>query len=132
MDFSDTKDEAAFRAEARQWIAENAPAYLHEALATSGFGSTRTGEYDPLEEARKWQKKKADAGWACIQWPRAYGGQDATPIQSVIWNQEEGVYGRLSGTFIIKSRASQEVHFKDDFGHVAHGIHKFVPNEASN
>ena len=101
MDFSDTKDEAAFRAEARQWIAENAPAYLHEALATSGFGSTRTGEYDPLEEARKWQKKKADAGWACIQWPRAYGGRDATPIQSVIWNQEEGVYGRLSGTFII-------------------------------
>ena len=101
MDFSDTKDEAAFRAEVRQWIAENAPAYLHEALATSGFGSTRTGEYDPLEEARKWQKKKADAGWACIQWPRAYGGRDATPIQSVIWNQEEGVYGRLSGTFII-------------------------------
>jgi len=101
MDFSDTKDEAAFRAEVRQWIAENAPAYLQEALATSGFGSTRTGEYDPLEEARKWQKKKADAGWACIQWPRAYGGRDATPIQSVIWNQEEGVYGRLSGTFII-------------------------------
>ena len=101
MDFSDTKDEAAFRTEVRQWIAENAPAYLHEALATSGFGSTRTGEYDPLEEARKWQKKKADAGWACIQWPRAYGGRDATPIQSVIWNQEEGVYGRLSGTFII-------------------------------
>ena len=101
MDFSDTKEEAAFRAEAREWIAANAPTYLFETLSTSGFGSTRTGEYDPLTEAKKWQKKKADAGWACIQWPKEYGGRAATPIQSVIWNQEEGVYNRLSGTFII-------------------------------
>ncbi|MEK9821443.1 MAG: acyl-CoA dehydrogenase family protein, partial [Gammaproteobacteria bacterium] len=101
MDFSDTKEEAAFRTEAREWIAANAPTYLFETLSTSGFGSTRTGEYDPLTEAKKWQKKKADAGWACIQWPKEYGGRAATPIQSVIWNQEEGVYSRLSGTFII-------------------------------
>ena len=101
MDFSDTKEEALFREEVRNWISANAPTYLYEALSTSGFGSTRTGDYDPMEEAKKWQKKKADAGWACIQWPKEYGGRGATPIQSVIWNQEEGVYGRLSGTFII-------------------------------
>lgn len=101
MDFSDTKEEEAFRHEIRQWIAENAPTYLEESLASSGFGSTNTGDYDPLLEAKKWQKKKSDAGWACIQWPKEYGGRDATPIQSVIWNQEEGVYGKLSGTFII-------------------------------
>jgi len=101
MDFSDTKEEAAFREEVRGWIAENAPDYLFESLSTSGFGSTRTGDYDPLTEAKKWQKKKADAGWACIQWPKEYGGRGATPIESVIWNQEEGVYARLSGNFII-------------------------------
>jgi len=44
---------------------------------------------------------KADAGWACIQWPKEYGGRNATPIQSVIWAEEEGVYGKLSGSFII-------------------------------
>jgi alkylation response protein AidB-like acyl-CoA dehydrogenase len=101
MDFSDTREEAAFREEVRAWIASNAPDYLFEPLSTSGFGATRTGEFNPLTEAKKWQKKKADAGWACIQWPKEYGGRSATPIQSVIWNQEEGVYGRLSGTFII-------------------------------
>ncbi len=101
MDFSDTEEEARFRSNAREWIAKNAPGYLFEALSASGFGSTRTGEYDSLEEARKWQKKKSEAGWACIQWPTAYGGRDATPIQSVIWNQEEGVYSRLTSTFII-------------------------------
>ena len=101
MDFSDTEEEARFRSNAREWIAKNAPSYLFETLSASGFGSTRTGEYDSLEEARKWQKKKSEAGWACIQWPTAYGGRDATPIQSVIWNQEEGVYSRLTSTFII-------------------------------
>ena len=43
MDFSDTKEEARFRSNAREWIAKNAPGYLFEALSASGFGSTRTG-----------------------------------------------------------------------------------------
>ena len=57
MDFTDTKEEAAFRAEAKAWISANAPAYLADDLAKSGFGSTRTGDHDPLAEAKKWQKK---------------------------------------------------------------------------
>ena len=101
MDFSDTQEEAQFRAEVRSFIQANAPHYLDEHLAKSGFGNTNTGEYDTLEEAKKWQKTKADAGWACLLWPTEYGGRGATPIQNVIWSQEEGLYARLSGTFII-------------------------------
>ena len=101
MDFNDTPEEAAFRAEVREWIAGNAPTHLAEALASSTFGGTNTGDEDPLEAAKRWQKTKADGGWACIQWPKEYGGRDATPMQNVIWRQEEGVYGKLSGTFII-------------------------------
>lgn len=101
MDFSDTQAEARFRESARSWIEANAPKHLELALSRSGFGSTGTGEHDPIEEAKKWQKTKARAGWACLQWPTEYGGRGATPIENVIWNQEEGVYGKLSGTFII-------------------------------
>ena len=101
MDFSDSKDEAAFRAEVRAFIDNNAPHYLDEHLHKSGFGNTNTGEYDALEEAKKWQRTKADAGWACLQWPAEYGGRDSSPIENVIWSQEEGIYARLSGTFII-------------------------------
>ena len=101
MDFTDTPAETEFRQTARAWIQDNAPAYLEAPLSGSGFGSTRTGDFDPIAEAKKWQKTKADAGWACIQWPKEYGGRGATPIESVIWSQEEGVYGKLSGTFII-------------------------------
>ena len=28
-----------------------------------------------LEVAKAWQKKKADAGWACLHWPKEYGGR---------------------------------------------------------
>ena len=43
-----------------------------------------------LEVAKAWQKKKADAGWACLHWPKEYGGRGASPIERVIWQQEEG------------------------------------------
>ena len=101
MDFSDSPQEAAFRAEVREFIATSAPHYLAEHLAKSGFGNTNTGDYDTLAEAKKWQRTKAEAGWACIQWPAEYGGRGASPIENVIWSQEEGLFGRLSGTFII-------------------------------
>ena len=101
MDFNDTPEEAAFRLEARAWIDANAPRHLFEALSSSTFGGINTGDEDPLAASKAWQKTKAEAGWACLQWPKEYGGRGATPIQSVIWNQEEGVYGKLSGAFII-------------------------------
>lgn len=101
MDFNDTKEEAAFRQEVRDWIDANAPKHLEEDLASSGFGSVNNGSHDVLEESKKWQKKKAEAGWACLAWPKEYGGRDASAIESVIWNQEEGVYSKLSGHFII-------------------------------
>lgn len=50
---------------------------------------------------KAWQKKKAEAGWACLHWPKEYGGAGATPIERVIWGQEEGVYGKLSSPFLI-------------------------------
>ena len=78
MDFSDTASETEFRQTARAWIQGNAPTYLAAPLSGSGFGSTRTGDFDPIAEAKKWQKTKADAGWACIQWPKEYGGRGAT------------------------------------------------------
>ncbi|MFT7653680.1 MAG: alkylation response protein AidB-like acyl-CoA dehydrogenase [Limisphaerales bacterium] len=101
MDFSDNTQESAFRAEVRTFIAENAPQHLAEYLEKSGFGSTNTGPHDRLEEAKKWQKTKAEAGWACLLWPTEYGGRGASPIENVIWSQEEGLFSKLSGTFII-------------------------------
>jgi alkylation response protein AidB-like acyl-CoA dehydrogenase len=100
MNFDDTPEEAAFRSEVRAWIDANAPKHLYEPLANAGFGSGPQG-IDSMAEGKAWQKKKSDAGWACLHWPKEYGGRGATPIERVIWQQEEGVYAALSGTFII-------------------------------
>ena len=50
MDFSDTPEEAAFRAEARAWIQANAP-------KASGGGTIR--DEDAVARAKKWQATKA-------------------------------------------------------------------------
>jgi alkylation response protein AidB-like acyl-CoA dehydrogenase len=101
MNFDDTPQEAAFRAEARAWIDANAPRDLEADLKKSGFASMNVGDRDPIAVSKSWQKTKAEAGWACLHWPKEYGGRGATPIERVIWGQEEGVFSALSGTFTI-------------------------------
>ena len=101
MNFDDTPEEAAFRAEVRAWIDANAPKQLRAELETAGFDGVTLSDVDPMAVAKAWQKKKFDAGWACLHWPKEYGGRGATPIERVIWGQEEGPYGALAGTFII-------------------------------
>lgn len=101
MNFDDTPQEAAFRAEARAWINANAPKELEAELSQPTVGRIQLKGKDILVESKKWQKKKADAGWACLHWPKDYGGSGASPIERVIWQQEEGFYGKLEGVFLI-------------------------------
>ncbi|MEE9279116.1 MAG: acyl-CoA dehydrogenase family protein [Myxococcota bacterium] len=84
MDFSDTPEEAAFRAEASAWLEANA-----ELLAPGESANPFAERAEGVEEAQAWQAKKADGGWACISWPTEYGGRGGTAIQNVIWGQEE-------------------------------------------
>ena len=101
MNFDDTPDETAFRAEARAWIRANAPFDLEAELRNSIFGVIALPQAQALAASKAYQRKKFEAGWACLNWPKAYGGRDATPIQRVIWNQEEGAFSHLSNTFSI-------------------------------
>ncbi len=87
MDFNDTPEEAAFRNEARTWLEANGELRDPDENAM-GVLSERYGE-NYIEQAKAWQKKKADARWACITWPEEYGGRGGNAMQSVIWGQEE-------------------------------------------
>ena len=81
MDFNDTPEEAAYRAQVRDWLAANAPK-KREASSDPEGG-------DGMAASKAWQAKKAAAGYACITWPKEWGGQGGTPVQQVIFNQEE-------------------------------------------
>lgn len=89
MDFNDTPEQARFREEAATWLAENAP--KDEAFRA----------LTPLEQAKQWQKQKYDAGWACIGWAPEFGGRGASPIEEVIWRQEESQYDLPANFFLI-------------------------------
>ena len=101
MDFNDTPEEAEFRKEVRAWINANAPKHLEPELKKASFGNVSITTEDPMQASKSWQKKKADAGWACLHWPKEYGGGNRTPIERVIWGQEEGAYAVLGGPFTI-------------------------------
>ena len=89
MDFNDTPQEAEFREEAKAWLEANAPS----AEELQGL--------DMIEQAKLWQKRKYDAGWACLRWPKEYGGRDASPMEQVIWGQEEAKFDLPGGVFMI-------------------------------
>ena len=89
MDFNDTPEEARFREEASSWLAENAP-------TDDAFRAL-----SPLEQAKVWQKRKYDAGWACIGWAPDFGGRGASAIAEVIWRQEESQYDLPANFFLI-------------------------------
>ena len=89
MDFNDTPEEARFREEASSWLAENA-------LTDDAFRALT-----PLEQAKVWQKRKYDAGWACIGWAPEFGGRGASAIEEVIWRQEESQYDLPANFFLI-------------------------------
>lgn len=90
MDFNDTPEEAAFREKARTWLDANAELKDPNETAT-GMLSESTDDAT-ISASKAWQKKKAEAGWACLTWPKEHGGQGASSIQNVIWKQEEARY----------------------------------------
>ncbi len=98
MDFQDTPEEAAFRAEVSGWLKANAELRKGE---SEGMFSERGDDTAYLAKSRAWQAKKYDAGWAGMTWPKEFGGRGGTPIQAIIWNQEAAAYDTPDGVFGI-------------------------------
>jgi alkylation response protein AidB-like acyl-CoA dehydrogenase len=93
MDFNDTAEEAKFRKEAGDWLSANATLKDDEVSNYPGMG-----EDDALALAKKWAAKLYESGWACLHWPKEYGGRGSTPIERVIWGQEASKF-RIPGGF---------------------------------
>ena len=102
MNYGDLPEDENFRRAARAWIGENAPwSRLDQVQRLRFAGQPFEHEHEWLELARAWQRKKYDAGWACLVWPVEYGGRGLSPAQNVIFQEEEGPFAELFGTFMI-------------------------------
>jgi alkylation response protein AidB-like acyl-CoA dehydrogenase len=78
MDLTETEAEAAFRAEARAWLAANKPPLPMPSGDTAGG----------FEVHRAWERALFEGGWAVVSWPRRYGGRDASLWEWLIFEEE--------------------------------------------
>jgi len=76
MEFRESAEDAAFRAEVRGWLAANKPP-----------PEPAEGP-DKARYARDWQRRLWEGGWAGIAWPQEYGGRGLGVVQQLIFNEE--------------------------------------------
>ena len=82
MDFTDTQDEAEFRARLRTWLDDNAAAAV-----IPEDPSARA------DAANAWHQTLYDAGYIGLSFPTEYGGHGLSPIYEAILNDELGRAG---------------------------------------
>src|SRR3984957_4113617 len=85
MDFQYTPEQEAYRAKVRSWLEANQPAKAESSDADSMGGDDR--QWKRLKE---WHQRLYKGGWMGLTWPKEYGGQKATFIEQVIFQQELG------------------------------------------
>ena len=96
MDFEDSPEDAAFRAEVSAWLEDHA-----EPLG-DGYNwsrDQRSPEY--VKRCREWQQTLAQGGWGAITWPVEYGGRGDTAWHQAIFNQEAARYDVSTGVFSV-------------------------------
>jgi len=93
MDLTYTTDEERFREELRGWLRSHIP----DEWTRPGFWSSLPSE-ESFQMRRDWEREKALAGFAGIQWPTEYGGRGGTPGMKAIYDEE-----------MVRARAPQTV-----------------------
>ncbi|MEU9231817.1 acyl-CoA dehydrogenase family protein [Streptomyces subrutilus] len=89
MDLTQTAEVAAFRAEARAWLADHVPASPLPSLETArGFAAHR-----------EWEGTLHADRWSAVSWPEEYGGRGADIVKWLVFEEEywaAGAPGRVS------------------------------------
>ncbi len=101
MDFEDTAEEAAFRAEARAWLAAHAPRRAGRLAPSLHHDPSPEADAEHVRRNKAWQRTLFEGGWAGITWPKAYGGRGGTPVQQMIFDQEQAAFDVATGVFAV-------------------------------
>jgi alkylation response protein AidB-like acyl-CoA dehydrogenase len=73
-----------FRAEVRQWLADN---LVGDFAALKGLGGPGR-EHEAFDERRAWNRHLAAAGLTCLGWPEEHGGRGLTVAHRVAFYEE--------------------------------------------
>jgi alkylation response protein AidB-like acyl-CoA dehydrogenase len=83
VDFAITPEDEAFRAELVAWLDENLP----EFMASGEIGDETNTDRRAMVRRQAWQRRLHDGHWAAINWPRSWGGREATVMQNFIYSE---------------------------------------------
>ena len=98
MDFEETPEEAAWRAECREFLLAHAEP--KQAGSTRVTMSTMVeDEHAHVQACRDWQRVKAESGWAGLTWPAEFGGRGLRGVQEGIFLEEESHFDVPAGMF---------------------------------
>src|SRR5436305_14853923 len=79
MDFADSPEHSAFRAEFRRWLEANLPP---EICVDDAADQRVAADRETLETRIAWQRTMHAAGWVGISWPEEYGRRGARPMEA--------------------------------------------------
>ena len=96
MDITETPEQAAFRTEARAWLAANAGP-----RSASGQAHDELDLADHIDACRRWQAVLGEHGWAGINWPAEFGGRGGTAVQASIFAEEQAAFDVATGAFAV-------------------------------
>ena len=88
MDFKDSPEDAAFRAEVRVWLDSQVALKDPNADRETPMFTDEPERVEAIEVQQTWQKRLYDAGLGVLTWPKEYGGREATPMQNFIFREE--------------------------------------------
>ena len=95
MEYRFTAEDDQFRGDLRRFIQSELP--------PDWEGGGRWPEEYDWDFTMQLRRRLADRGWLTMHWPTEYGGQDASPVRSAIYN-EELAYCRAPGRDIFGVR----------------------------
>lgn len=80
MDLSLSAEEAAFRDDVREWIADRLPTWLSDKV--------KRGKRLSKDDYLAWHTALREREWLAWHWPTEYGGAGWTPVQKHIFEEE--------------------------------------------
>jgi acyl-CoA dehydrogenase len=86
------------RAAARRFIRSSLPEPNCDVVRSPGYLDARESPAD-IDRARRWQRRKAEAGWAALTWPARFGGRGLGPLAQIMFDEEEFAAGAPASVF---------------------------------
>jgi alkylation response protein AidB-like acyl-CoA dehydrogenase len=91
-----------FRARAREFLDVHAPAKgSPEDFSQGYYSEDPEAERAYIARNQWWQGLLAEHGWACLTWPKEFGGQGLTSLHARVFAQESARYGVSTGAFSV-------------------------------